>query len=137
MLGLWTLTLWEYVLTLLRLDERARAYFTITIANVLVTIPVTVWLVVVEDQGAAGILLGTFGTGAVFLVWRLWQERRRLSFRADTRAAAPDASLRLADDARRALALLAQLHRPDPDRPPGRPRRGGPLRARRSSSRRG
>ena len=39
----------------------------------LATIPVTVYLVVVEDQGAAGILLGTFGTGAVFLAWRLWQ----------------------------------------------------------------
>jgi O-antigen/teichoic acid export membrane protein len=38
---------------------------------------------VVEDQGAAGILLGSFGTGAVFLVWRLWRERRRLSFAPD------------------------------------------------------
>ena len=79
-LGLWTLTLWEYVLTLLRLDERARAYFAITVINVIVTIPFTVWLVAVEEQGASGILLGTFGTGAIFLAWRLWQERRRLSF---------------------------------------------------------
>jgi O-antigen/teichoic acid export membrane protein len=83
-LGLWTLTLWEYVLTLLRLDERARAYFTITVANVIVTIPLTVWLVVVEDEGAAGILLGTFGSGVIFLLWRLWQERRRLSFAVET-----------------------------------------------------
>lgn len=82
-LGLWTLTLWEYALTLLRLDERARAYFAITFANILVTIPVTVWLVVIEDQGAAGILLGTFGTGVAFLAWRLWRERARLSFRPD------------------------------------------------------
>jgi O-antigen/teichoic acid export membrane protein len=82
-LGLWTLTLWEYVLTLLRLDERARAYLTLTVLNVLATIPVTVWLVVAEDQGAAGILLGTFGTGAVFLVWRMWVERRRLSLAPD------------------------------------------------------
>ena len=59
-LGVWTLTLWEYVLTLYRLDERARAYFAVTVANVLVTIPVTVWLVVVEDQGAEGLLLGSF-----------------------------------------------------------------------------
>ena len=79
-LGLWTLTLWEYVLTLLRLDERARAYFAITVINVIVTIPFTVWLVAVEEQGASGILLGTFGTGAIFLAWRLWQERRRVSF---------------------------------------------------------
>jgi O-antigen/teichoic acid export membrane protein len=80
-LGLWTLTLWEYALTLLRLDERARAYFTITVVNVVVTIPFTVWLIVVEDLGAEGILLGTFGTGVIFLAWRLWEERRRLSFR--------------------------------------------------------
>jgi O-antigen/teichoic acid export membrane protein len=82
-LGVWTLTLWEYVMTLYRLDERARAYFTVTVANVLVTIPVTVWLVVAEDQGAEGLLLGSFGTGAVFLAWRIWQERRRLSLTPD------------------------------------------------------
>ena len=46
-LGLWTLTMYEYALTLLRLDERARAYFGITVANVLLTIPFTVWLIVV------------------------------------------------------------------------------------------
>ena len=57
-LGLWTLTLYEYALTLLRLDERARAYFGITVANVLVTIPFTVWLIVVQDERASGILLG-------------------------------------------------------------------------------
>jgi O-antigen/teichoic acid export membrane protein len=82
-LGLWTLTLWEYALTLLRLDERARAYFTITIVNVLVTIPFTVWLVVDQEMGAEGILLGTFATGAFFLCVRLWEERRRLSFVVD------------------------------------------------------
>ena len=49
--GLWVLTLWEYALTLLRLDERARAYFAFTIANVLVAIPVTVWLVVGRGPG--------------------------------------------------------------------------------------
>jgi len=82
-LGLWTLTLWEYALTLLRLDERARAYFAITVVNVLVTIPFTVWLVVGERLGAEGILLGTFATGAIFLGVRLWEERRRLSFLPD------------------------------------------------------
>jgi O-antigen/teichoic acid export membrane protein len=82
-LGLWTLTLWEYALTLLRVDERAHAYFTLTALNVLATIPVTVYLLVVADQGASGILLGTFGTGAVFLAGLLWQQRRRLSLRFD------------------------------------------------------
>jgi O-antigen/teichoic acid export membrane protein len=82
-LGLWALTLWEYVLTLLRLDERARAYFAITVINVIVTIPFTVWLIVVEDMGADGILLGTFGTGVIFLAWRVWEERERLSLLVD------------------------------------------------------
>jgi O-antigen/teichoic acid export membrane protein len=82
-LGLWQLTLWEYALTLLRLDERARAYFTFTIAAVVVTIPVTVALVVATDLGASAILLGNFGTGVLFLVGRLWVERRRLGFAAD------------------------------------------------------
>jgi len=82
-LGLWTLTMWEFALTLLRLDERAREYFAITVINVLVTIPFTVYLVVVEDMGADGILLGTFGTGAIFLGYLLWKERRRLSLWPD------------------------------------------------------
>src|SRR5436190_19302167 len=82
-LGLWTLTLYEYALTLLRLDERARAYFGITIVNVLITIPFTIWLIVVRGERASGILLGTFGTGAVFVVWMLWRERRRLSLVPD------------------------------------------------------
>jgi O-antigen/teichoic acid export membrane protein len=82
-LGLWQLTLWEYALTLLRLDERAREYFTFTIAAVVVTIPVTVALVVATDLGAEAILLGNFGTGVVFLLWRLWVERRRLGFTID------------------------------------------------------
>ncbi len=80
-LGLWTLTLWEYALTLLRVDERARAYFALTLLNVVATIPVTVYFVVVRDDGAAGILIGTFGTGAVFLAWQLWRERHRLALR--------------------------------------------------------
>ena len=82
-MGLWQLTLWEYALTLLRLDERARAYFTFTIAAVLVTIPITVALVVATDLGASAILLGNFGTGVAFLFGRLWVERRRLGFRVD------------------------------------------------------
>ena len=82
-LGLWQLTLWEYALTLLRLDERARAYFSFTIAAVVVTIPVTVALVVATDLGASAILLGNFGTGVAFLAGRLWVERRRLGLAVD------------------------------------------------------
>jgi O-antigen/teichoic acid export membrane protein len=82
-LGLWTLTMYEYALTLLRLDERARAYFGITIVNVLITIPFTVFLIVVEGERASGILLGTYATGAVVTLWMLFQQRRRLSLVPD------------------------------------------------------
>ena len=82
-LGLWTLTLWEYVLALLRLDERARLYFGLTVTNVIVTIPVTVYLVAVAELGAAAILIGNFAVGAAFLLWRLWMERRRLRLGID------------------------------------------------------
>jgi O-antigen/teichoic acid export membrane protein len=81
--GLWVLTLYEYLVALLRVDERARAYFAFTIANTLVAIPVTVWLVVVEDQGAEGLLLGTFGSAVPFLAWLAFDQRRRLSLIPD------------------------------------------------------
>src|SRR5215208_6277039 len=82
-LGLWALTMYEYALTLLRLDERARAYFGITIVNVLITIPFTVFMIVVEGERASGILLGTYGTGAVVVLWMLLRQRRRLSLIPD------------------------------------------------------
>src|SRR6266516_4100221 len=78
-LGLWTLTLWEYVLALLRLEERARAYFALTVANVIVTIPLTVWLVVFERDGATGLLIATYATAIPFILYRLWEERRRIT----------------------------------------------------------
>ncbi|MGZ5310595.1 MAG: lipopolysaccharide biosynthesis protein, partial [Solirubrobacterales bacterium] len=65
--GLWVFTMYEFLLALFRLDERAKAFLAFTVANVLVTIPATVWLVVFEDRGAEGLLLGQYATGAVFL----------------------------------------------------------------------
>ncbi len=62
--GLWVFTMFEFLTALYRLDERAKAYFVFTVANVLVTIPVTVWLVVGEGKGASGLLWGQYGTGA-------------------------------------------------------------------------
>jgi O-antigen/teichoic acid export membrane protein len=81
--GLWALTLFEYLLTLFRLEERARAYFVTTIANVLVTIPVTVVLVVAVGDGANGLLIGSYATGAAFVVGLIVVHRRRLSLRIE------------------------------------------------------
>jgi O-antigen/teichoic acid export membrane protein len=81
--GLWIFTLYEYLVALFRLDERAKAYFVFTIANVLLAIPLTVWLVVLEDEGARGLLLGTYGGAVPFLAYLIWEQRRRLSLILD------------------------------------------------------
>jgi O-antigen/teichoic acid export membrane protein len=81
--GLWVLTLHEYLLTMFRLEERARAFFGVTIANVLVAIALTVILVVGEDEGARGLLLGSYVSGAVFVLALIGVHRRRLSLWAD------------------------------------------------------
>jgi O-antigen/teichoic acid export membrane protein len=81
--GLWVFTMYEFLLTLFRLDERAKAFLAFTVSNVLVTIPATVWLVVVADEGARGLLLGQYGTGAVFLAALLIAQRRRLALIPD------------------------------------------------------
>jgi O-antigen/teichoic acid export membrane protein len=77
--GLWVFTLYELMMALFRLDERARAYFAASLTNVLLTIALTVWLVVVEDEGARGLLLGNFGGSALVLAALLVIHRRRLA----------------------------------------------------------
>src|SRR5215207_10121683 len=81
--GLWVFTMFEFLTALFRIDERAKAYFAFTVSNVLVTIPVTVWLVVGEDRGASGLLWGQYGTGAIFLAGLVIAQRRRLAVLPD------------------------------------------------------
>ncbi|HKZ13911.1 MAG TPA: oligosaccharide flippase family protein [Solirubrobacterales bacterium] len=81
--GLWVATLFEYLLTLYRLDERARAYFVTTIANVVGTIALTVVLVVGVGDGARGLLIGSYLTGAVFVLGMIFEQRRRLTLRVE------------------------------------------------------
>lgn len=81
--GLWVLTMFEFLLTLFRLEERARAFFLTTILNVLVTIALTVVLVVGADEGARGLLLGSYASGAAFVLGLIFLQRRHLSLRFD------------------------------------------------------
>ncbi len=81
--GLFVLTLSEYLLTIFRLDERARAFFAVTMLSVLVTIPVTVVLVVPLEMGAEGLLLGSYGTGLAVVIGLIAYNRRRLALRPD------------------------------------------------------
>jgi O-antigen/teichoic acid export membrane protein len=81
--GLWVLTMWEFMLTLFRLEERARAFFLTTILNVLAAITLTVVLVVGLDEGARGLLLGSYATGGAFVLALIAMQWRRLSLRID------------------------------------------------------
>jgi O-antigen/teichoic acid export membrane protein len=81
--GLWVLTMWEFLLTLFRLEERARAFFVTTILNVLASIALTVVLVVGLDEGARGLLLGSYATGAAFALALVALQWRQLSLRFD------------------------------------------------------
>jgi O-antigen/teichoic acid export membrane protein len=77
--GLWLFTNYELLMALFRLEERARDYFTASLLNVFLTIALTVWLVVIEDEGARGLLLGNFGGTAVVLVGLVYVHRARLA----------------------------------------------------------
>jgi O-antigen/teichoic acid export membrane protein len=81
--GLWALTMFEFMLTLFRLEERARAFFVTTVLNVLVTIGLTVVLVVGAGEGARGLLVGSYAGGAAFVLGLIVLQRRRLSLRFD------------------------------------------------------
>jgi O-antigen/teichoic acid export membrane protein len=81
--GLWVSTMFEYLLTLFRLEERARAFFITTLLSVLSAIGLTVILVVGAGEGARGLLLGSYLSGAVFVLGLIWVHRRRLSLWVD------------------------------------------------------
>jgi O-antigen/teichoic acid export membrane protein len=81
--GLWVLTMWEFLLTLFRLDERARAFFLTTILNVVAAIALTVVLVVGFDEGARGLLLGSYATGGAFVLVLIALQWPRLTLRPD------------------------------------------------------
>jgi O-antigen/teichoic acid export membrane protein len=76
--GLVAFTFYELLLTFYRVDEDAARYATATVLNVLITIPLTVWLVVFEERGAEGYLLGNFTGTAIIVVGLLVAQRRRI-----------------------------------------------------------
>lgn len=70
-LGLWTFTNLELAMSLLRVDERVRAYMVTTLSNVFLTVALTIVLVVVKHEQARGLLLGNYGASTVVLLG-LW-----------------------------------------------------------------
>lgn len=81
--GLWIQTLFEYLATLLRVDERAKAYFVFNMAGVVMAIPLTVWLVVIEEQGANGLLGALYIATVPMVLWLVVTQRRRLGLIPD------------------------------------------------------
>lgn len=74
-LGLWAFTNLEMAYALLRVQEARRTYLRASLANVLLTVALTVTLVVVLDQGAPGYLAGNYGASAVILLAVWWSQR--------------------------------------------------------------
>jgi O-antigen/teichoic acid export membrane protein len=81
--GLWVLTMFEFMLTLFRLEERARAFFLTTLINVIAAIGLTLALVVGAGEGARGLLVGSYASGAGTVVVLIVLQWRRLSLRFD------------------------------------------------------
>ncbi len=71
-LGLWAFTNLELAYALLRVEERARAYALASLTNVALTVALTVWLVVVRDEGALGLVAGNYVASAVVLLGLWW-----------------------------------------------------------------
>jgi O-antigen/teichoic acid export membrane protein len=65
MLGIWAFTNLEIAYALLRADERTGTYMRASIANVVMTISLTVYLVVGRHDGARGLLAGNYTASTV------------------------------------------------------------------------
>jgi O-antigen/teichoic acid export membrane protein len=77
-LGLWSFTNLEMAYALLRVDERAGTFLRASLTNVALTIGLSVYLVVVADEGARGLLLGNFAASTAVLLGLLVVLRRRI-----------------------------------------------------------
>jgi O-antigen/teichoic acid export membrane protein len=94
MLGLWAFTNLEIAEALLRADERTGTYMRASVANVVMSIILMVYLVVVRHEGARGLLAGNYTASALELVGLWWVERRRLLAPLRARLAGPSLPLR-------------------------------------------
>jgi O-antigen/teichoic acid export membrane protein len=77
-LGLWSYTNLEMAYALLRVDERAGTFLRASLTNVGLTIGLSVYLVVVRDDGARGLLAGNFIASTVVLLGLLVVLRARI-----------------------------------------------------------
>jgi O-antigen/teichoic acid export membrane protein len=78
MLGIWAFTNLEIAYALLRADERKATYMRAAVADVSLSIPLMVFLVVFEHDQARGLLLGNYAASTAILFGLWWSERARL-----------------------------------------------------------
>jgi O-antigen/teichoic acid export membrane protein len=64
----WFATFYELLLALFRIEEKAGAYALATVANVVITVPLVLWLVISQDMGAKGLVLGNAVGTAIVVV---------------------------------------------------------------------
>ena len=77
-LGIWAFTNLELGQALLRVDERRRAYATVTLTNVVLTIIASVVLVVGLNLHYLGLLIANYGVSTLVLLGLWWTMRDRL-----------------------------------------------------------
>jgi O-antigen/teichoic acid export membrane protein len=81
--ALWAQMNYEQLTSLFRVEERSTAFVAASLANVLLTIAATVWLVVIAEQGPLGVIVGNFtGTLVVYLAL-LGYRREQLGLELD------------------------------------------------------
>jgi O-antigen/teichoic acid export membrane protein len=84
-LGVWAFTNLEMAYALLRVEERRRTYMLASLANVVLTVTLTVILVVIADKGARGYVLGNYAASTVVLLGLWVVHRDRVSARPPRR----------------------------------------------------
>jgi O-antigen/teichoic acid export membrane protein len=87
-LGIWVVMNYDVLSRYYRIQRRAKAFVAFQLANVAITIVLTLLLVVVWDYGAAGLLAGNFTGTAIVFLGMAWLERRSLGVRRFERALA-------------------------------------------------
>ncbi|GAC1655235.1 MAG: hypothetical protein NVS4B3_19800 [Gemmatimonadaceae bacterium] len=76
--GLWAFVIAELLLAIFRVEERPLAYLKAASVNIVITAAVSVWLVIFENLGAEGLLVGTFSGTVCMLVGLTWVHRSLL-----------------------------------------------------------
>lgn len=79
--GLWAYCNLDIAQTLLRARDDRRTYVFASVANVLLTVGLTLLLIVVFDEGARGYLFGNYAASGVIFAALWWRERGVLSGR--------------------------------------------------------